>query len=108
LYKYEKGMSFARHFDGSNTVSRYENGNTAITVLIYLSSCVGGATIFYPPNASKKKKQKQKGNNRINGGYDDGKGVLRILQKSVYYCMFTVIGAWNMRPILLWMGSSRC
>jgi hypothetical protein len=46
LYKYEKGMSFGKHYDGSDTV---EEGQTEITVLVYLSSCVGGATRFYPP-----------------------------------------------------------
>lgn len=46
LYKYEKKMSFGKHYDGSNTV---EEGETEITVLVYLSDCVGGATRFYPP-----------------------------------------------------------
>jgi len=59
LYKYEKGMSFGRHFDGSDEVSMYENGNTEITVLIYLSSCTGGATRFYPPQQIKKKKRRK-------------------------------------------------
>lgn len=45
LYKYEKGMSFGKHYDGSDSV---EEGQTEITVLVYLSSCVGGATRFYP------------------------------------------------------------
>eukprot|EP00521_Asterionellopsis_glacialis_P018425 CAMPEP_0195293944 /NCGR_PEP_ID=MMETSP0707-20130614/13808_1 /TAXON_ID=33640 /ORGANISM="Asterionellopsis glacialis, Strain CCMP134" /LENGTH=138 /DNA_ID=CAMNT_0040354779 /DNA_START=267 /DNA_END=683 /DNA_ORIENTATION=+ len=53
LYRYEKGMSFGRHFDGSHPVERLK-GDTEITVLIYLSSCGGGATRFYPPKSSKK------------------------------------------------------
>ena len=53
MYKYEKGMSFGRHYDGSNRIERYENGNTEITVLIYLSSCKGGATRFYLPHGGK-------------------------------------------------------
>ena len=53
LYKYEKGMSFGRHYDGSNPIPRYPGwGNTEITVLVYLSSCEGGATRFYPPQSS--------------------------------------------------------
>lgn len=44
LYKYEKGMSFSKHFDDSQTL---ENGCvTRWTVLIYLSACNGGATSF--------------------------------------------------------------
>jgi len=73
LYKYEKGMSFGRHFDGSNEISRYENGNTEITVLIYLSSCTGGATRFYPPESSSgKTKRKKQANSR--SGSDDERG----------------------------------
>ena len=47
LYKYEKGMSFGKHYDGSDNVAE---GQTEITVLVYLSTCVGGATRFYPPH----------------------------------------------------------
>ena len=47
LYKYEKGMSFGKHYDGSDSVAE---GQTEITVLVYLSTCVGGATRFYPPH----------------------------------------------------------
>lgn len=51
LYKYEKTMSFGKHYDGSHTV---EEGETEITVLVYLSDdCVGGATRFYPPTHQK-------------------------------------------------------
>jgi len=44
LYKYTKGMSFGRHIDESNIVS---HGITRVTVLVYLSGCLGGATRFY-------------------------------------------------------------
>jgi 2OG-Fe(II) oxygenase superfamily len=47
LYKYEKGMSFGKHYDGSDSVAE---GQTEITVLVYLSTCVGGVTRFYPPH----------------------------------------------------------
>lgn len=46
LYKYERGMSFGKHYDSSDSTPL---GDTAVTVLIYLSSCKGGATRFYPP-----------------------------------------------------------
>ena len=46
LYKYERGMSFGKHYDSSDSTP---HGDTAVTVLIYLSSCRGGATRFYPP-----------------------------------------------------------
>ena len=52
IYKYEKGMSFGRHYDGSNIIPCYPNGCTEITVLIYLSSCEGGTTRFYPPQST--------------------------------------------------------
>lgn len=51
LYKYEKGMSFGKHYDGSDSTAE---GDTEITVLVYLSDCVGGATRFYPPQSKKK------------------------------------------------------
>jgi 2OG-Fe(II) oxygenase superfamily len=44
LYKYTKGMSFGQHVDDSNTLPGL--GTTRFTVLIYLSSCTGGATRF--------------------------------------------------------------
>lgn len=55
IYKYEKGMSFGPHYDGSEKISCYPGGNTEITVLIYLSSCGGGSTRFYLPKRGKKK-----------------------------------------------------
>jgi hypothetical protein len=44
LYKYTKGMSFGRHIDESCTLPGL--GETRFTILIYLSSCQGGATRF--------------------------------------------------------------
>lgn len=63
MYKYEKDMSFGRHFDGSESISRYQGGNTEITVLVYLTSCKGGATRFYLPNSSKRGKNKARSEN---------------------------------------------
>lgn len=56
LYRYNKNMSFGRHFDGSQLISRFKGAYTEITVLIYLSDCSGGATRFHLPTSSKKKK----------------------------------------------------
>lgn len=44
VYKYERGMSFGKHVDGNE---RTDRGTTQMTVLIYLSTCVGGATRFH-------------------------------------------------------------
>jgi hypothetical protein len=76
MYKYEKNMSFGRHYDGSNSIDRYRGGNTEITVLLYLSSCEGGATRFHLPQKKKtkqSKKQKTSGNNAAHE--DDGDGI---------------------------------
>mmetsp|Transcript_11465 Transcript_11465/g.16814 ORF Transcript_11465/g.16814 Transcript_11465/m.16814 type:complete len:248 (-) Transcript_11465:187-930(-) len=53
FYKYEKGMSFGRHIDESNTT---ELGQTEVTVLIYLSNCMGGGTRFYVPGGKQKER----------------------------------------------------
>jgi hypothetical protein len=80
IYKYEKNMSFGRHYDGSNAIPRFLGGNTEITVLIYLSSCEGGATRFHLPHKKKqRKKGKQQGSKKqktasIGQGGDDGGG----------------------------------
>lgn len=60
LYKYAKGQSFGRHFDGASDIqfvsgSPYSKANvkeaqTEMTVLFYLSSCRGGATRFHLPH----------------------------------------------------------
>jgi hypothetical protein len=44
VYKYEKGMSFGKHIDGNEQTER---GKTQVTVLVYLSNCVGGGTRFH-------------------------------------------------------------
>ena len=64
LYKYEKGMWFGRHVDGSDEIkitpecpiSDVSDAQTEITVLFYLSSCQGGATRFHLPHAGGKRK----------------------------------------------------
>ena len=53
IYKYERGMSFGKHIDEMNEIPEFPNGRTEMTVLIYLSSCVGGATRFF--QSSKKR-----------------------------------------------------
>lgn len=61
LYRYQKNMSFGRHYDGSEDItSRIEGAHTEITVLVYLSSCKGGATRFYLPTSSKRKSNGKK------------------------------------------------
>ena len=60
IYKYEKGMSFGRHYDGSNEIDRFTGGNTELTVLIYLSSCRGGATRFHLPRQMVERGKKSK------------------------------------------------
>ena len=54
LYKYEKGMAFGKHVDGSHPVEGM--GMTEVTVLVYLSDCQGGSTRFYPATSGKKAK----------------------------------------------------
>ena len=63
LYRYNKNMSFGRHFDGSERISKFKGANTEITVLIYLSTCKGGATRFHLPTSSKRSR-KSKGGDR--------------------------------------------
>lgn len=54
LYKYEKGMAFGKHVDGSHPVEGV--GMTEVTVLVYLSDCQGGSTRFYPASSGKRAK----------------------------------------------------
>jgi hypothetical protein len=72
LYRYNKHMSFGKHFDGSAKISRYQGGQTEMTVLIYLSSCQGGATRFYLPSNNNNTKKKKKKNNSNENNDDDG------------------------------------
>lgn len=54
IYKYDKGMAFGRHVDGSHHVEGI--GMTEVTVLVCLSDCQGGSTRFYPANSGKNAK----------------------------------------------------
>jgi hypothetical protein len=47
VYRYDEGHSFGRHVDESNFVSGRRGGTTEMTMLIYLSTCQGGATRFH-------------------------------------------------------------
>jgi hypothetical protein len=45
IYKYSAGQRFGRHIDESNECGAL--GTTRFTLLIYLSACSGGETVFY-------------------------------------------------------------
>jgi hypothetical protein len=87
VYRYNKGHAFGRHVDGSNVVTGYSgdsgnNGNlsatstrtsrrtrtttckTEMTMLLYLSTCEGGATRFHLPS-SKRNRRNNNNNNSI-------------------------------------------
>ncbi|KAL4945203.1 hypothetical protein BDV06DRAFT_48536 [Aspergillus oleicola] len=49
IYRYSQGQFFAQHYDDSNTLIHSNTAaRTTWTLLIYLSTCTGGSTIFYP------------------------------------------------------------
>ncbi|RDW86429.1 uncharacterized protein DSM5745_03071 [Aspergillus mulundensis] len=54
VYRYSPGQFFAQHYDDSNTLSFLSPSTppklarTTWTLLIYLSTCTGGETVFYP------------------------------------------------------------
>ncbi|KAL4820801.1 hypothetical protein BDW67DRAFT_72446 [Aspergillus spinulosporus] len=54
VYRYSPGQFFAQHYDDSNTLSFLspsmppKPARTTWTLLIYLSTCTGGETVFYP------------------------------------------------------------
>ncbi|KAG8874951.1 hypothetical protein FRB97_005527 [Tulasnella sp. 331] len=54
IYRYRPGQFFDRHYDDSNNLSfkredgEIVQGKTTWTLLIYLSVCEGGETVFYP------------------------------------------------------------
>ncbi|KAF7714187.1 Uncharacterized protein PECH_003782 [Penicillium ucsense] len=55
IYRYSKGQFFAQHYDESNTLTflpasttKPLPARTTWTLLIYLTSCAGGETVFYP------------------------------------------------------------
>ncbi|KAK4899494.1 hypothetical protein LTR27_003227 [Elasticomyces elasticus] len=61
IYRYSAGQFFDRHFDESNNVSFPSStaglntpAKTTWTLLLYLTSCKGGETVFYPEPASKR------------------------------------------------------
>ncbi|KAK5709287.1 hypothetical protein LTR17_019914 [Elasticomyces elasticus] len=61
VYRYSAGQFFDRHFDESNnvcfpcsTVVSTTPARTTWTLLLYLTSCKGGETVFYPEPASKR------------------------------------------------------
>lgn len=58
IYRYSPGQFFDQHYDVSNKVIAPGNlaGKTTWTLLIYLTSCEGGETAFYPEPASKRDK----------------------------------------------------
>ena len=45
VYRYDKGHAFGRHVDESNVLD--SGRTTEMTMLVYLSTCQGGATRFY-------------------------------------------------------------
>mmetsp|Transcript_17258 Transcript_17258/g.22425 ORF Transcript_17258/g.22425 Transcript_17258/m.22425 type:complete len:245 (+) Transcript_17258:109-843(+) len=53
VYKYDKGDSFGRHVDSSDNVPLLK-GRTEVTVLVYLTSCFGGSTRFFPPHGKRR------------------------------------------------------
>ncbi|KAL4810402.1 hypothetical protein BDV18DRAFT_57092 [Aspergillus unguis] len=56
VYRYSPGQFFAQHYDDSNTLTftspssptSPKPARTTWTLLIYLSTCTGGETVFYP------------------------------------------------------------
>ncbi|KAL5050128.1 hypothetical protein BDW71DRAFT_204187 [Aspergillus fruticulosus] len=54
IYRYSPGQFFAQHYDDANTLSFLspsmppKPARTTWTLLIYLSTCTGGETVFYP------------------------------------------------------------
>jgi hypothetical protein len=59
VYRYTKGQFFDQHYDESNRLAFGQEqipAKTTWTLLIYLSKCDGGQTIFYPEPVSKRDK----------------------------------------------------
>jgi hypothetical protein len=79
VYRYNKGHAFGRHVDGSNVVTGYNGGGgnndgsarskrnttckTEMTMLLYLSTCEGGATRFHLPSSKRNRKNNANNNN---------------------------------------------
>eukprot|EP00536_Pseudo-nitzschia_multiseries_P004390 jgi/Psemu1/237580/estExt_Genewise1.C_730007 len=57
VYRYDKGHAFGRHVDESNIVPSCGDGTgggtTEMTMLVYLSTCRGGATRFHTGSTSR-------------------------------------------------------
>lgn len=56
VYRYKPGQFFDQHYDESNKVTVGDDkiaGTTTWTLLIYLTTCEGGETAFYPEPARK-------------------------------------------------------
>lgn len=59
IYRYRPGQFFDQHYDESNKLDFGPDktpARTTWTLLIYLTTCGGGETVFYPEPASKKHK----------------------------------------------------
>jgi hypothetical protein len=59
VYRYQPGHFFDKHYDESNKIYFGESktpAHTTWTLLIYLSTCEGGETAFYPETTGKGKK----------------------------------------------------
>ncbi|KAJ5155420.1 hypothetical protein N7492_008223, partial [Penicillium capsulatum] len=55
IYRYSAGQFFAQHYDESNSLTFHPQGSAKViparttwTLLIYLTACSGGETVFYP------------------------------------------------------------
>ncbi|KAJ5584550.1 uncharacterized protein N7459_004350 [Penicillium hispanicum] len=55
IYRYSAGQFFAQHYDEANSLTFLPSGatkstaaRTTWTLLIYLTTCAGGETVFYP------------------------------------------------------------
>ncbi|KAH2503673.1 hypothetical protein KXV76_008321, partial [Aspergillus fumigatus] len=54
VYRYSTGPFFAQHYDDSNVVAfespqhKLQQARTTWTLLVYLTNCTGGETVFYP------------------------------------------------------------
>ncbi|KAK5092526.1 hypothetical protein LTR70_001894 [Exophiala xenobiotica] len=59
IYRYRPGQFFDQHYDESNRVVGQEGvaAKTTWTLLVYLTTCEGGATAFYPEAPSKRDRQ---------------------------------------------------
>ncbi|KKZ59869.1 hypothetical protein EMCG_05331 [[Emmonsia] crescens] len=65
IYRYGPGQFFDKHYDDSVPLSIPQTTTTAIrakttwTLLIYLTTCTGGETVFYPETPTKTKSSPQ-------------------------------------------------